>query len=472
MLKTQHTHDYILDENKLLKKETDSFLCDFSKVEQTTSDKYTLGIELEAWIVDNKYRAAPVNKELIDLANKDGVVEELLKFNIEFNSPVFTIKDNLLTKIRDCLEDTWQSLRETADLADCKIVRIGSLPSLKQTDIKEVNVSSNPRYKAMNEIIMAHNRGNSFKFQIKGTEELDIECKDIFTEGATTSLQIHTKLSNDIMPNFYNASLLASGPLVAIGSNSPYLFQKELWEETRIAIFEKSVVHEENSPIGPWVNRVGLGKGYCKESLAELFVENVELFPSLIAFDFDSNDSYANVKKHNGTIWRWVRPVIGEDKDGSPHIRVEQRVCASAPSTKDDVANIAFYLGLSYSLATKKDALDVKPSFKKLEKDFYDACKYGINAEVTWIDGNSYKLSELILVKLIPMASEGLKQLGLCHDDVSYYLEDVLKSRVESGQTGSQWQKSYMQKENASFEAMLEEYAGNQELDLPISKWK
>ena len=40
---------------------------------------------------------------------------------------------------------------------------------------------------------------------------------------------------------FFNAALLVSAPMVAVAANSPLLFGKLLWQETRIPLFEQGV---------------------------------------------------------------------------------------------------------------------------------------------------------------------------------------------------------------------------------------
>ena len=186
--------------------------------------------------------------------------------------------------MHDKLEATWRELNSTANHGECKILRIGTLPTLKESDINRDNISSNPRYDRLNKSVMNKIGSNSFDFSIEGKEKLDLECNNILIEGATTSLQIHINLDRDLMTHFYNASLLTSGPLVAISANSPFLFEKMLWAETRIAIFERAIkLNSEPTGNGNSISRVGLGGGYCKNCLSELFDENVELFPYSIA---------------------------------------------------------------------------------------------------------------------------------------------------------------------------------------------
>ena len=65
--------------------------------------------------------------------------------------------------------------------------------------------------------------------------------------------------------------------MVAISANSPYLFGKDLWDETRIPLFEQSVEIG-----GPGKRRVCFGYGYLQQSLMECFAENLAEYPALL----------------------------------------------------------------------------------------------------------------------------------------------------------------------------------------------
>ena len=184
-----------------------------------------------------------------------------------------------------------------------------------------------------------------------------------------------------------------------------------------------------------------------------------------------TNEKHSKVKTHNGTIWRWIRPVIGENSDGSPHIRVEQRVCSSSPSTTDDIANIAYYIGLSYQLALELQNGASRQNFEILRSDFYNSCKFGLEAKVKWLNGSEISVRSLILEELIDKAELGLRELKVNQNDIDFYLKEVLRKRVVSGQTGSHWQKQYMKKHGVSFAKMTAAYLENQKRDIPISKW-
>ena len=60
-------------------------------------------------------------------------------------------------------------------------------------------------------------------------------------EACNTSFQIHYQVSTDEFARFYNIAQAVLGPVLAVANNSPLLFGKRLWHETRIALFQQSV---------------------------------------------------------------------------------------------------------------------------------------------------------------------------------------------------------------------------------------
>jgi hypothetical protein len=88
---------------------------------------------------------------------------------------------------------------------------------------------------------------------------------------------------------------------------------------------------------------VTFGSGWLRESIAEHFEDAVQRFPVLLPRSLDDDPArFAHLRLHNGTIWNWNRPLIGFDPDGTPHVRIEQRVLPAGPSVLDMIANAAF----------------------------------------------------------------------------------------------------------------------------------
>ena len=220
----------------------------------------------------------------------------------------------------------------------------------------------NPRYLALNNALMDL-RGEDYELHIKGTDELRVRQDSVMAEACNASFQVHLQVAPDEFANVYNVAQAARRPVLACATNSPLLFGKRLWAETRIALFEQSVdtrrpghhlrerrprvtlrrrlgdvvgrraVQGGHHPLPPGA-RAGRVRRTRSHELAEGRV------PDLAA-----------LRLHTGTVWRWNRACYGisHTADGDvPHLRIENRVLPSGPSTIDEVANAALWLGLMW----------------------------------------------------------------------------------------------------------------------------
>ena len=264
---------------------------------------------------------------------------------------------------------------------------IGILPTLTDNDLSLDNISSLDRYRALNEQVLRHRQGKTIRLHINGGEHLEVEHKDVMLEAAATSLQIHLQTPQNLAVRYYNASVILSAPLVAVGANAPFMFNRDLWYETRIPVFEQSVDIGGigGAASGP-IHRVTFGSQYARESLFECFNENLEHYPVLLPVSYDSEPEKLNyLRLHNGTIWRWNRPLIGFDADGTPHLRIEHRTMSSAPSIIDNIANIALYYGLVEYYATCIDPPESSLAFTDAKDNFYRAAKTGLGHRLSLI---------------------------------------------------------------------------------------
>ena len=267
-------------------------------------------------------------------------------------------------------------------------------------------------------------------------------------EAATTSHQVHLQVTQANAARYYNASLLLSAPLVAMAANSPFLFGHSLWEETRIPVFEQAVsgCEVKQQPAGH-CGRVTFGAGYVQESLLECFVKNFEDYPVLLPESFDhALEQMKHVRFHNGTIWRWNRPLLGVNGNGEAHLRIEQRVLPAGPSFVDMTANMAVYMGLAHYYANQKHAPELRLPFAEARNNFYQSARYGLANDIFWLDGKTVTIQTLWLEQLLPQTKQGLIDLGLDHDEISYYVDQVVRPRIEGRQTGAQWQRDFVKK--------------------------
>ena len=328
----------LAEETRLLKSYFDQSLF--------TKQGYKAGFELEGWLLDNTNHAAPDNDAFLASLNDKNVVPELATFNFEVNGDATILTSDALERMYRNLLKSWRDCAEAASSRDEKILMIGILPHLRESDLNMDNMSSLSRYKALNHQILKMRDFKPLHLHITGKDEMDTLKNDVMLEAATTSFQIHFQIPLEQSVNIFNATQIASAPMVAISANSPYLFGKDLWDETRIPLFEQSVEIG-----GPGKRRVCFGYGYLEQSLMECFAENLAEYPALLPLVNDAPaEKLAHLKFHNGTIWRWNRPLIDFDKDNQPHLRIEHRVVPAGPSIADCFANAAFYYGLSHGL--------------------------------------------------------------------------------------------------------------------------
>lgn len=428
------------------------------------------GLELEAWLIDQHMHSAPINERYLAALNDPLASAELAKFNIELNTQPITLSGGIFSQLHQQLDKLWADTQAEAIKHNAHVLMIGTLPTIQQSDLCLKNMSDLNRYRALNEQILC-SRGKPIQLDITGVEHLHLEHKDVMLESAATSLQLHTKVPLDMAHHFYNASIIASAPMVALCANSPYLFGKYLWHESRIPVFEQSIETGgyDGAAHGP-IKRVSFGTSYAKESIFECFFENLEHFPVLLPAKLgDTSDQFEYLRLHNGTIWRWNRPLIGFDDDGTPHIRIEHRTPAAGPTIIDTVANAAFYYGLAKNLCDQIMQSGLPMEFSQAKDNFYQAARYGLDSHIHW-HGDHPRIYHLIRTELIDRACEGLSSFGIADDDIDTYMK-IIHKRVESKQNGCFWQHHYMQNTNADFAQMTQQYLLNQQQGHPVSSW-
>src|SRR5207245_4418431 len=146
----------------------------------------------------------------------------------------------------------------------------------------------------------------------------------------------------------------------------------------------------------------------------------------------------AEMSLHNGTIYRWNRPVY-DNAGGTPHLRVENRVLPAGPTIADVVANAAFYYGLTRYLAEAQRPIWTQMSFATAAENLHEAARYGLDAQLYWPGVGDTPVAELILRRLLPLAREGLSRWGVSQVDADRLL-GIIEQRCLTGQNGAAWQ--------------------------------
>ncbi|WP_418315156.1 glutamate-cysteine ligase family protein [Piscinibacter sakaiensis] len=432
------------------------------------------GLELEAWLIDSQCRPAPCNDEFLQRLGSPDVVTELAKFNIEMNVAPQPLAGSGLARLAADLQRTWQQCQQVAGEMGLRVAAIGSLPTLVDADLALVNMSDRTRYQAINEQVLRSRGGRPIRLDIEAADghHLVRSHADVMLEAGATSLQAHLQVAPEAAARAYNASLIASAATVAISANAPFLFGQPLWEESRIALFEQAIdVGARPASYRGDLQRVSFGSGYVGFSMLECFAENVDLFDPLLPIELDEPaDRLPHLRLHNGTIWRWNRPLVGFDDDGTPHLRIEHRPMSAGPSITDMIANIAFYYGLTRHLADADDPPELHLPFTAARDNFYQAARLGLAADVQWLAGQQTGLRQLILDSLIDAARAGLASLQVDPALADRWLRTI-EARVETGRTGAHWQRAFVARHGADMARLTREYTARQADGAPVHEW-
>jgi hypothetical protein len=433
------------------------------------NEGYSIGFEVEAWLVDHNLFPAPINEAYLAQLADPLVVPELSRFNVELNGTPQPLGSGALARLEEELVHTWRKCLQAAHDLDASLVMTGILPTVREAELTLANMSAMKRYVALNEQVLKRRAGRPLHVFIEGKDRLDIAHGDVMLEAATTSLQIHLQVPAERAARYYNASSIISAPMVAVGTNSPLLFGKRLWDETRIPLFEQAV--EPEGLDGTRYGRVSFGAGYADHSLIGLFHENIEHHPVLLPIPFDSEvGRFEHLRLHNGTIWRWNRPLVGISENGRTHLRIEHRVLPSGPSIIDMLANIALYVGLATELAGRELPPEKRMPFEVARGNFYAAARDGLGARLTWLDGEVVEARELLMRELLPMARRGLEQAGLDESEIGRYL-GVIASRLRLRQNGAVWQRSQFEANGGDSFQLAADYLEHQRAGTPVHEW-
>ncbi|MFN3190914.1 MAG: hypothetical protein ACE361_10360 [Aureliella sp.] len=429
-----------------------------------SDDRLQCGLELEGWLVDQSGAAAPDNTLFLQTLERDCVVPELAKFNFEVNVQPQYLAGNGLRDMRLELGATWSRCAKVAERLGHHILSIGILPTVTDEMLCIENMSPLQRYAALNKQVLKMRGGTPLLLSIEGKDRLKSTHSSLMLEAAATSIQIHLKIPQRLAVRYYNASMIASSFTCAVAANSPLLFGKRLWDDTRITLFEQAV------DTGAKLPRVSFGAGYARESMLELFEQNLERRVLLPAERDEPPSVMPYVRMHNGTIWTWNRALIGFEPDGQPHLRIEHRPMSASPTVDDLFADVALYLGLTQYLANLQEAPELKLPFSEAKNNFYAAARLSLDAKIKWIDGNRWDIVELLRTSLLDQAMVWLETTGASHNEIRK-AHELLLERLEARQNGAKWQARKFRELERDSLALQQEYETNQASGTPVHAW-
>jgi len=425
------------------------------------------GFEIEGWLIDDQARPAARNQEFLSVLDDPLVVPELALFNFEINSDPVDVGPGVLDVIHDALFARWRHCEDAAGRLGLRPLLTGILPTVRSFDLSLSRMSPLQRYRAINDQVFRLRRGKPIELDIEGVEHLRHRHEDVMLEAGATSLQIHVLVDAAEAARAFNVCKMISAITVGAASNSPFLFGRRLWQETRVPLFEQAVAVGATD----YSKRVTFGIAYAKESIFECFEANRIRYPVILPELMDVPvEQLAHLRLHNGTIWRWNRPLIGFNLKGEPHCRIEHRVVAAGPTPSDAIANMALFLGLFEAFMRSSEALESLLPFAVARDNFYAAARHGLKARVCWMDGRCGTLAGLLSTQLLDKASEGLRLAGLAPAEIAHWL-GIIRGRIDRHATGSDWQVAWIEAHGREFAALVDTYAERQSSDTPVHEW-
>ncbi|HEY0638524.1 MAG TPA: glutamate-cysteine ligase family protein [Pseudonocardiaceae bacterium] len=455
-------------------------------------ERQHIGLEIELDLVDDRMAPAMANGVVLEKIDDPAFKKELGQHNLELNVPPRPLAGDealeLEVEIRRSIDDA----DVKAGDAGAALVLIGTLPTLRESHFERRWISQDTRYLVLNERLLAA-RGEDLHLDMEGVpmpgaraERLQTFVGTILPEAACTSVQLHLQVRPEEFAAHWNAAQALAGVQVALAANAPFLLGRALWHETRIPLFQQATdtrsVELRNQGLRP---RVWFGERWIT-SIFDLFEENQRYFPALLPetaaedpiaeLDAGRTPALRELQVHNGTVWRWNRPVY-DVLDGVPHLRVENRVLPAGPTVLDMMANAAFFYGAMRALTEQDRPVWSQMSFQAAEENLYKGARHGMDAQLYWPGTGWVRPDELALRLLLPLAHEGLRGAGVSDAARERFL-GVLERRCVARRTGSVWQRETVAAleargldRHAALRGMLHRYREFMCSGIPVHEW-
>jgi hypothetical protein len=439
----------------------------FTKSSSSFCNSYKVGYELEACILDQDHLPSPINHKILDDLEHELFTNELAKYDLEINGNVFELDSQAPQKLSNDLDSLWAKAQNSAKKFDSHLGLFGVLPSLKPIHFNKDKYQSNMHRYSLVSQRLKELRHEDVKILFHGDDEISLQKDDVMFEALGTSLQVHLQIPFEKSVEYYHAALFASVVLTGFSANSSLVLGKRGWHESRIAIFEQSVdTRDKKRRDDGDEKRVHFAYKYI-DSWIELFEQNKDF--KIIFADLKENpkDELHHFNLHNGTVWRWVRPILNKAKDGKYSLRLELRSLPSGPTLQDTKTNIWFLIGLISGIV--KSGIDIrKIPFEMLKDDFYNSARHGFEAKIHEPKGvDEVVLSEWILSDGIKLAKDGLREFGIENYDELF---EEITQRAKSGQNGASWQLNH-HKKHRSISKLMQEYMKNFNQNIPVHRW-
>lgn len=442
-----------------------------------------IGAEQEFCLVSKNWRPEKNANEILKSINDPHFTNELARFNLEVNLDPFELKNDCFDQVENQLRTLLKKAEKSASKRDTYILLTGILPTITKTELSLEYMTPKPRYWSLNEMVKSM-RGSDFQLHIKGVDELSITHDSVLMEACNTSFQLHLQTDPENFVENYNWAQVISGPVLGICANSPLLLGRELWSETRIALFQQSIdTRHSTYALKDQTSRVSFGEDWERGTVADIYKNDIAQHKIILSksISTDSLEDLTNGKipklealnTHNGTIYRWNRACYGATEK-SAHLRIENRYIPSGPTIIDQMANFAFWIGLMKGKSTAYGDIANQMDFQDVKANFIKAARTGKQSVLKWKD-RFVSVKDLITRELLPIAYDGLSNANVDSKTATRLLEIIDQRAIK--QTGAQWSitnfrrlKRTTRKDDALL-ALTKNMFENQQKDLPIHDW-
>lgn len=447
----------------------------------------SFGAELELYLIDDDGCPLFINQDIHRQLNDPLLTLELNQYNLEYNFDPILVSKNCFRATQTQSLSALKKINDCAQQWDGRVIPIGILPTLQQSDVGYHAMTTLPRYEALVKEL-GELRNGLFSIDIEGEDHFQLAMEDVTLEGANTSFQAHLRVPVNEFADTYNALQLVTPLVLALAANSPTLFGYRLWHETRIPLFKQSIDSRQHDPMHPKPARVNFGNGWLRKGALELFAEAVHLYRPILPI-LSEEEPLAALKEgripalrelrlQQGSIWLWNRPVYDNTSGG--HLRIEMRALPAGPTIVDMLANAALLIGLTRVVRDSVNQLLPAIPFQYCVRNFYRAAELGLAAEMIWPSMTQsepqYQRVDAILQSLLPQVPDKLAEMGFVKSDYTPLLK-IIEERLMTGKTGAQWQfdkLAALEKQLSKPEAlrqMLKEYMRQSEKNIPVAQW-
>jgi len=446
-------------------------------------DIILIGAEQEFCLVNDNWRPSKRYDEMLEMINDDHFTTELARYNLEINLDSIKLQANCFSQYENTLHNYLNKAAEAGAKIDTRVILAGILPSISKNELQLDYMTPSARYYALNNM-MKELRGGNFELSIRGVDELKIQHDSVLFEACNTSFQMHLQIKPNDFVSSYNLAQAISGPVLGICSNSPMLMGRELWSETRIALFQQSIDTRSTSyALRDQQARVTFGDGWSEGSIAEIFKNDIARFKILLSKEID-HDSLADLEQgiapklqalnlHNSTVYRWNRACYGVG-GGKAHVRIENRYIPSGPTILDEISNFAFWIGLMVGRPEEFDDMPSVMHYNDAKSNFIKAARTGKESVLRWA-GKRVSVRDLVIETLLPIAKAGLQKVEIDAADIDKYL-GVIEQRAKT-HTGSQWtienyrKLKLLYRRDDALIMMCKAMHENQKSGKPVHEW-